>query len=116
MRYITLILLLSLMSSCSKPNNGDRNLINELSKKWHSSYSITPSCDIYLTLKCKSDKVDENEIKSIFSSFFIKKDSNILRDSSYVYLNIYNKNNIFLYQLYYDINKKKIIKSYQDSY
>lgn len=118
MKYLTLILILILILplfySCSRHNNEDEKLINELNKKWDSSYSIIPTYDIYLSLRSKSNKVNENEIKNIFSDFFIRKGTD--RDSFYIYLNIYDKHNTFLYQLYYDRNKKKIIKCYQEAY
>jgi hypothetical protein len=105
-KVFILFLVLSILSfSCYTPTDEDRAKLKELENQFGDRYKFSLDKNgPYLYAKLKKDAVihkDDDEV--IYKLFrfknFEKKEE---RDSTYVYLNLYDAKGNFIHQIYYD--------------
>jgi hypothetical protein len=110
------MLLLSPILSCYKPVEQDRVKLKELETKFGSRYEFSLTSDgIYLYAKLKKGATmyrnDDEEIYKIFIFNNFEKEQR--RDTSFVYLNLYDSKNNFLHQICYDPQSRKLVREYK---
>lgn len=111
---ITFYLLLFLVIYCceSLVTDTDKKLLNELKEKYRDKYKFELKYDLYLFVTFKNTN-NGNDIEDIYRYFFLRNDK-LREESSYIYLNVYNTDEKFLYQLYF--YEGKIIRSNIETY
>lgn len=102
--------------TCGGPSAADLSITDTIIKEFDGDlrfeYICTPYIEVY---DMTESQLTESELYSIFNSiFFVNNES--IRKTEFVYLNIYNKDDAFRFQLYYDPSTKSINKSNQDHY
>jgi hypothetical protein len=114
--FLLVVLLVSLGFSCYKATEEDRVKLRELETKFGDRYQFSLDKNgPYLYAKLKNgavmDKEDDEAIYKVFR--FINFEKRQERDSTYVYLNLYDVKGSFLYQIYYDPQSHKFWREYK---
>jgi hypothetical protein len=103
--------------SCSpNPTPEDSRRLERLQQRYGDRYRFELAEDTYIEATNKVDAiVDKSEAISIYREFWFT--GNIeRRDSNYVYLNLYNKDGDFQYQIFWDRNNGRFVTSNRDHY
>lgn len=119
---ILLLLLLAhvvvLRACCSAPQPGDVEHMRMLKEKF-PEYEFAFDCDMYISAMAKTKQVEEKtvqeNIEQMYMCFFFD-DSGERRKTWFVYLNYYNSNNVFQYQVHYNEKDKDFDRSLQPHY
>ncbi len=107
--FLLLILLALVIAGCVNTSQEDRRRLAALEEKFGAGYAFnfSPS-GIYLNAVSKSPTLPtEQEAKEIFRSFWL--DNGRPRDSEYIYLNIYDSSNNFLFQIHWDPRSQDLV-------
>jgi hypothetical protein len=114
--FLLFVLLLSLNFSCYTPTAEDRSKLKELETKLGDRYRFSLDKNgpyLYARLK-KGASMRKDDDETIYKIFrfkdFEKKEQ---RNSTYVYLNLYDSRGNFLHQIYYDTQTQKLWREYK---
>lgn len=110
-----LLLLMSICLSvcgCSGPSDEDRSVLKRVEAQFEGRYSFELSGDLYLEVQVKKGAYpSDNETQEIYKRFFFRDFAKMeRRRSSYVLLNLYDSNGVFLYQLAFNDSSKTFTK------
>jgi len=102
--FFLIIFLCSVFVGCAQPSNQDREALQMLTKKFGDRYNFKFDGEFWLVANAKKDVVilkgEDEEMYKIF--FFENKDTMQERNTSYVYLDLYDSDGKFVCQLYFD--------------
>lgn len=103
--------------SCSpNPTPEDSRRLEQLQQRYGNRYQFELAEDTYIEATNKVDAtVDKSEAISIYRDFWFTGNTE-RRDSHYVYLNLYNKDGDFQYQIFWDRNSGRFATSNRDHY
>lgn len=102
------------LASCAQPTKEDRRRLGELRRRFQERCHFRFELDgLYVVAECRSDLTHE-EAKRIYEAFWMT-DGNPRSDSSYVYLNVYDKGS-FRFQVYWDPKERKLSFSQAEHY
>lgn len=109
---LALLAALLLVWGCTKPPSEDKERLREVEKRFGDRYTLKLEGEFNLNARLKKGAIalgtDAQEIYKIFRfKDFAKREE---RDSSYVYLNMYDAQGKFLYQFFYDPQTKTFQK------
>jgi len=108
-KYI--IVLLTFILSCEEPpTKMELDLLNQLKKEYHGKYNFSVYDATYLKVYA-IENIDSTDI--IDMSHKIRGKFPNVR---WAYINVYDKNNKFLYQIIYDNVNKQYTKSLREYY
>jgi hypothetical protein len=104
-------------SSCSpNPTPEDARRLAQLRQRYADRYRFDLAEDTYIEATNNIDAtVDKNEAISIYRDFWFTGNAE-RRDSNYVYLNLYNKDGDFQYQIFWDRQSARFVTSNRDHY
>lgn len=113
---VTLAAALSVWSCRPDPTAEDSRRLEQLQQRYGDRYRFELEEDTYIEATNKVDAtVSTNEAISIYKDFWFN--GNIeRRDSHYVYLNLYNKDGDFQFQIFWDRNSGRFITSNRGHY
>jgi hypothetical protein len=108
------------LASCvghPKLTSTDESKMKLLQTEFGSRYSFVFEQDLYLKAQSlTADAPDKEEATRIYKIFWFNGDNRVRSDSNYVYLNIYNNQGQFLFQVSWDREKSKPIFSRAEHY
>jgi hypothetical protein len=109
-------LVLNTWSCSPNPTPEDSRRLQQLQRDFGLRYQFELAEDTYIEATNRLDTtVDSDEAIAIYRKFWFT--ANILRsDSNYVYLNLYNKDGDFQYQISWDRNIGRFATSNSDHY
>jgi len=113
------VLLLFVVEGCTHPSSEDNLQLSTLKAQFGGRYEFSLQAEFYLRVRMKPGIAgSESEAQEIYRAFFMKKGQGILerRRTSYVYLNVYDSEGEFLWQLFYNPSSGKIEKSMSENY
>ena len=108
------VFIIMILSSCAGPSDEDRLVLKKVEKKYSHLYTFEFRRDLFLMADAKKGtNIKFEELQEIYKQFFLKKDGKeyTYRDTTYVYLDVFNANGAFLYQIAYNDREKKFVKS-----
>src|SRR5437867_2569512 len=99
-------LTLLLASGCKSPTPEDEARLRMLETRFGSDFTFEfETFDIYLKARSRSQNViPQATAEAIYREFWFTESGHVRKDTSYVYLNIYNREGVFQYQLWWDQN------------
>ena len=119
MRPVAIVVMAAalLAWSCgSDPTREDARRLEQLQHRYGNRYQFELAEDTYVEATNKVDAtVDKSEALSIYRDFWFTGNTE-RRDSHYVYLNLYNKDGEFQYQVFWDRNNGRFVTSNRDHY
>jgi len=93
--------------------------MSEVERLYSEEYYFKPDGDIYLSVILKIQK-DTNEVegdaRGIYRHLIYNDLTSTKHDVPYIYLNIYDENGHFLFQLSYDYRKGEFLKGQRPHY
>jgi len=103
---------------CSSFSTEDKAALANLKNRFGSNYEFDLEGEFYLNVVVKKGfQYSEKDIENIYKSFFFKEaDKFERRDTSYVYLNLFDSNGTFLYQFFFDFNDNNFVKNHSPHY
>lgn len=103
--------------SCSpNPTPEDSRRLEQLKERYGNRYQFELAEDTYIEATNTADaSVEKAEAIAIYRDFFFRGDVE-RNDSNYVYLNLYNKEGDFQYQIFWDRNNSRFVTSNRDHY
>ena len=104
-------------SSCKPmPTVEDVRRLRQLQQQYGNRYRFDLAEDTYIEATNKVDAaVNKAEAIAIYKVFWFTGDTE-RRDSNYVYLNLYDKEGHFQFQIFWDRNNHRFVTSNQDHY
>ena len=116
---LSVFILIMIVTACTNyATPEDNRRLKELEKRYGNRFSFVLENETYINVGCKKGvRPDEREVINIYKTFFWDDYLDDKRKgSSYVYMNLYDSNGTFEYQLFYDINERQFMKSRADHY
>lgn len=99
-----------------RPTAEDSRRFAQLRQRYGIKYRFELAEDTYLEARNTVDAVvDKNEAIEMYKCFWFTADVE-RRDSNYVYLNLYNRDGDFQYQIFWDRNHRRFVTSNRDHY
>lgn len=107
-----------LLAGCKSPTAEDEKRLQLLNAHFGSQFTFSfESFDVYLVARSKSnDVVPQSDAEAIYRDFWFTQNQQLRSDTSYVYLNVYNRNGAFQYQLWWDAKAKTFGRGRQEHY
>ena len=104
-------------SSCSpNPTPEDSRRLEQLRARYGDRYRFELAEDTYIEATNQVDAtVDKNEAIAIYREFWFNGNTE-RQDTRYVYLNLYNKDGDFQFQIFWDRNSGRFATSNRDHY
>ena len=114
---IVLPVALVLTVSCRpRPTAEDSRRFAQVKQRYGNRYRFEFAEDTYLEATNTVDAaVNKNEAIAIYKDFWFTGETE-RRDSNYVYLNLYNRQGEFQYQVFWDRNSGRFVMSNRDHY
>ncbi len=106
---VCLVLFTLVLNSCgSSSTQEDRTKLQELKTAYGSRYRFEfETGGLYLNAWSLVDKEpSKDEAKTLYKAFWFKDGQKRTDNTDYVYLNVFNKEGDFQFQIYWDPNKK----------
>lgn len=105
--------LLIFMVACQSASREDRERLSSLQSTYGNRYVLSLKGEFHLLVRQRAtEPVPETEIENIYKAFFFKYPTEMVRrETSFVYLNVYDKDGRFLYQLAYSPSRHGLIRS-----
>jgi len=115
---IAAFFIVLLFLGCGSLSPEDKAALENLKNSFGSNYEFDLEGDFYLNVGVKKGfQFSEKDIENIYKSFFFKDFDRLeRRNTSYVYLNLFGSNGVFLYQLAFDFKLKAFSKSHTPYY
>lgn len=117
---VIILRLMCTFIACDRATSEDRRRINVVKDQYGEFVDISLEEEIYVKLKDRSPHdggIKEDIAKDIYKIFFfLHPDREALRATAYFYLNVYNSNGKFEYQIHYNSRTKKFGKSFAEYY
>ena len=116
---LALLMLTMIITACTNyATPEDNRRLKELENRYGNRFNFVLENETYINVGCKKGvRSDERELINIYKTFFWDDYLDDTRkDSSYVYMNLYDSSGTFEYQLFYEINKRQFMKSRADHY
>lgn len=115
--YILLFVVISaLLLSCNNTSDSDMAMMAHLNQKYGDRYEFKLT-DICMYAFVKQPEINKDEILTIYKEWrSVDSKSNNIRKTSFVYLNVYDQNGEFVYQLYFDPKTNAIANSSAEHY
>ena len=103
--------------SCSpNPTPEDSRRLEQLQQRYGNRYRFELAEDTYIEATNQAEAtVKKDEAISIYKDFWFTGNTE-RRDSHYVYLNLYNKDGDFQFQIFWDRNSGRFVTSNRDHY
>ena len=102
--FFLIVFLCSVIVGCAQPSNQDKEALQMLIEKFGHRYNFKFDGEFWLVARAKKDVVilkgEDEEMYKFF--FFENKDALKKRNTSYVYLDLYDASGKFVCQLYFD--------------
>jgi hypothetical protein len=120
-RGVAVLALSSLMitSGCverAPPPEADRLTLETVQRTIENKLTLELEDELYVTAKLLPGKaVNVAELERVYRDFFFLPDGR-RRDTNYVYLNVYDANGQFLFQLAYDPRAGRMIQNRTEHY
>lgn len=90
-------------TGCDRGNAVDQRRLRDLATKYEAHYEFSLKWDHHLIVKAKpGHKPTDIEIEDIFSIFALDPSRKSLRDTNYIFLNLYDSDGTFMYKLFFD--------------
>jgi len=114
---IVMVAAALISSSCSpNPTPEDSRRLDQLRARYGDRYRFELAEDTYIEATNKVDvTVNKNEAIAIYRDFWFTGNTE-RRDTHYVYLNLYNKDGDFQFQIFGDRNSARFVTSNRDHY
>jgi len=108
--------LVYLIGCYSQPSNTDLAKLNEIQNKY-TDFEFMLIDEFYLKVKLRKDMpVSENYLREIYKIFFFDETNDQPRETTYVYLNYYDSEGKFQYQIAFDAKNDSFIHSQSEYY
>lgn len=115
-----LVLILAstgLSCSCSNSSQTDMARLAAVQRDFRDRFEFEPGSDIYLNIRFRQDGTpSQEEAEKVYKAFWFAENEVQRRDSAYVYLNVYDRNGVFQFQLYFDPQTQRITRSAVEHY
>ena len=102
--FLLVVFLCSVIIGCAQPTDRDKEALQMLTKKFGERYNFKFDGEFWLIARAKKDVVilkgEDEEMYKVF--FFENKDVTKKRNTSYVYLDLYDSGGKFVCQLFFD--------------
>jgi hypothetical protein len=94
----------------------DRQRLERIAQRYRTQLEFTLESDLYMRAKLRPEtRVSVAVLEQVYREFFFQPDGT-RRETLYVYLNVYDARNRFLFQLYYDPRKQEITRGNAEHY
>ena len=115
---LVLLTVLSLDLSCRRSSKEEYAQLQELNRAFGDRFSFELDDRIYLYAKqTKPNPALENDAREIYKFFvFADFEKRQRRNTSVVYLNLYDQGGRFLFQIFYDPNRDRLEKEKTEHY
>ena len=115
-RSLGAALLVFVLTGCDAPGSArDRELVDEITRAHGGRIELTLEENLYLRARSRSGTVSEPEMQQVYQAFFFEPGGG-RRTTGYVYLNVYDAEDRFLFQLFHDPNRGRLIRSSAERY
>ena len=112
----TLMLLLGMgLVSCSRATTEDHTRLRELSLSYQDRCVFSFEPDLYVRARCQAT-LSHNDAGEMFRNFWIKPNGSPRTDTTYVFLNVYDKDDKFQFQVSWDPKRKQLTFSKAEHY
>jgi len=92
------------------PTSEDQRRLGLLRERFGASYTFKLEWEFYLRVKSRTDSEPKlEELRAIFSTFWLEPDGEKRRDSNHAYLNAYDRTGHWMVQLFWDRTKRAIV-------
>lgn len=106
-----LLLFVFILLSCNEPlTNQETRFIEKINLEFKEKYKVESYKTIYLRVFAL-EKINDSDIEDIFLRFHRKS-----KDLRWSYVNVYNNDKEFQYQLFYNVEVGKLMKSKREYY
>jgi hypothetical protein len=113
-----LLFSLILATACAPPPTlEDKRRLVELEEAFGKELDFQFSQDgLYLEMKgLAQDPPSLEDARNVYRKFWFKGDTP-RRDTNYVYLNVYDRHGTFQFQVYWDTDHRRLVRSTSESY
>lgn len=105
--------------SCSRSNSSQTDMarLTAVQRDFGDRFEFEPASDIYLNIRFRQDGTpSQEEAEKVYKAFWFAENEVQRKDSAYVYLNVYDRNGVFQFQLYFDPKTQRITRSAVEHY
>jgi len=116
-RFPWLCVLLIVLAACQSASREDTERLSSLQSTYGDRYVFSLKGEFHLLAQQRTtEPVPEAEIENIYRAFFSKNPAEMIRrETSFVYLNVYDREGRFLYQLAYSPSRHGFVRSSRES-
>lgn len=116
-----LLLLLLFSAACARPSKEDQAKMRELESIFGDEYVFKFEGEFYIAALAKKDKPPkeiDKDAEEIYEAFMFSNSNSkkFVRPTNYIYLNMFNKEGVFLFQLLYNRRLSKFSKGNRPYY
>jgi len=106
--YLLALLICFVMIGCAEPTKSDMEALQKLTEKYGDRYDFKFDGEFWLVARAKKNVVirkgEDEEMYKVF--VFENKEKMIERNTSYIYLDLYDSDGNFVCQLFFEQGKK----------
>jgi hypothetical protein len=112
-----LLLIVGLAVACGLGlSEDDRSRLAQVEERFGDRYRFLSKTSLYLeAYRTAAGEPSEQEARTIYEAFWIS-DGKPRSDSQYVYLNVYDAEEDFVLQLYWDPDRREVVRSSTSHY
>ena len=112
-----LTLLLFCCSCGSQAKRSDNIRLTKLKQEFGQRYEISAEADLYLKARALNDIApSKEEAFSVYRAFWLDGADQPRKDTSFVYLNVYNKQGVFQFQVFWSPQNQALEISQTEHY